>query len=118
MNPFQVIIWTSFRSLTNPGFILCDELDFIRASEQEDIRHVTERYHGQVRSIYRNCIHSQLPGFINGEHIRRNQKRLASIDVCLWTTTMHLNKIYTTEDIEKAKMSPSFEREYCLKVRG
>ena len=29
-----------------------------------------------------------------------------------------LNKIYTTEEIEKAKKSPSFEREYCLKFAG
>ena len=38
---------SSFRSLTNPAFILLDELDFIRKSEQEDIRHVTERYIGK-----------------------------------------------------------------------
>ena len=37
----------SFRSLTNPAFILLDELDFIRKSEQEEVRHVTERYMGK-----------------------------------------------------------------------
>jgi hypothetical protein len=34
----------SFRSLTNPKFIMLDEMDFIRKGEQEDIRHVSERY--------------------------------------------------------------------------
>ena len=29
-----------------------------------------------------------------------------------------LNRIYTREEIEKAKMSPSFSREYCLKFAG
>jgi hypothetical protein len=29
-----------------------------------------------------------------------------------------LNKIYSTEEIEKAKMSPMFEREYCLRFSG
>ena len=29
-----------------------------------------------------------------------------------------LNKIYTSAEIEKAKASPSFEREYCLKFSG
>jgi hypothetical protein len=29
----------SFRSLTNPAFLLLDELDFIRKSDQDDIRH-------------------------------------------------------------------------------
>ena len=32
--------------------------------------------------------------------------------------TYGLNKIYSTADIEKAKMSPSWEREYCLKFSG
>jgi hypothetical protein len=34
----------AFRSLTNPKFILLDEADFFRKSEQEDVRHVSERY--------------------------------------------------------------------------
>jgi hypothetical protein len=34
----------SFRSLTNPKFILIDEGDFFRKSEQEEVRHVAERY--------------------------------------------------------------------------
>ena len=29
-----------------------------------------------------------------------------------------LDKIYTAAEIEKARMSPSFEREYCLKFSG
>jgi hypothetical protein len=32
--------------------------------------------------------------------------------------TYGLGKIYTQEEIEKAKRSPSFEREYCLKYQG
>ena len=34
----------AFRSLTNPKFILLDEADFFRKSEQEDVRYVSERY--------------------------------------------------------------------------
>jgi hypothetical protein len=37
----------SFRSLTNPAFILLDESDMFRKSEQEDVRHVSERYIGK-----------------------------------------------------------------------
>ena len=37
----------SFRSLTNPAFILLDESDMFRKSEQDDIRHVSERYIGK-----------------------------------------------------------------------
>jgi hypothetical protein len=32
--------------------------------------------------------------------------------------TYGLDKIYTKEEIDKARMSPSFEREYCLKYQG
>jgi hypothetical protein len=32
--------------------------------------------------------------------------------------TYGLNKIYSKEEIDKARMSPSFEREYCLKYQG
>ena len=34
----------AFRSLTNPKFILMDEGDFFRKFEQDDVRHVSERY--------------------------------------------------------------------------
>ena len=34
----------SFRALDNPKFILLDEADFFRKGEQEDVRHVSEKY--------------------------------------------------------------------------
>jgi hypothetical protein len=34
----------AYRALDNPKFILIDEGDFFRKSEQEDVRHVSERY--------------------------------------------------------------------------
>jgi hypothetical protein len=34
----------SYRALDNPKFILLDESDFFRIGEQEDVRHVSERY--------------------------------------------------------------------------
>jgi hypothetical protein len=34
----------AFRSLTNPKFILVDEGDYFRKNEQNDVRHVAERY--------------------------------------------------------------------------
>jgi hypothetical protein len=36
----------SFRSLTNPKFIFLDEADMFRKGEQEEVRHVSERYIG------------------------------------------------------------------------
>src|ERR1043165_4590254 len=37
----------SYRALNNPKFILLDEADFFRKNEQEDVRHVSERYIGK-----------------------------------------------------------------------
>jgi hypothetical protein len=37
----------SYRALANPKFILLDECDFFRKGEQEDVRHVSERYIGK-----------------------------------------------------------------------
>ena len=37
----------SYRALDNPKFILLDESDFFRKGEQEDVRHVSERYIGK-----------------------------------------------------------------------
>jgi hypothetical protein len=34
----------AYRALDNPKFILLDEADFFRKGEQEDVRHVSERY--------------------------------------------------------------------------
>ena len=34
----------AFRSLTNPKFILIEEGDFFRKNQQDDVRHVAERY--------------------------------------------------------------------------
>jgi hypothetical protein len=34
------------------------------------------------------------------------------------TNSLKSLKIYAREEIEKAKKSPSFEREYCLKYAG
>jgi hypothetical protein len=37
----------SFRSLTNPKFIFLDEAGMFRKSEQDDVRHLSERYIGK-----------------------------------------------------------------------
>ncbi|CAN5540112.1 hypothetical protein BH18THE2_BH18THE2_28520 [soil metagenome] len=37
----------SFRSLTSPKFILIDEADYFSKSEQDEVRHVAERYIGK-----------------------------------------------------------------------
>ena len=48
----------SYRALTNPKFILFDEADMFRKSDQEDVRHVSERYIGKSDPVYCDGIDS------------------------------------------------------------
>ena len=95
----------AFRSLTNPKFILIDESDFLPKFQQDEVRQVSERYIANAPGGLFEAI----------EH--------EPFDVCVYKK-LHLDyvygvgKIYTKEEIDKARMSPSFEREYCLKYQG
>ena len=48
----------AYRALDNPKFILLDEADFFRKSEQEDVRHVSEIY-CQIRPLHCNGINTE-----------------------------------------------------------
>lgn len=107
----------SFRSLTNPKFIFCDESDFWRQGEVEEVRHVAERY---VAKSDPYIVLVSTPNAPNGlmDKIEREPE-----DTCLYKRikldyTYGLHKIYTEAEIEKAKHSPSFKREYQLFYLG
>ena len=107
----------SFRSLTNPAFLLLDELDFIRKSDQDDVRHVSERYIGKSNPFIVLCSTPNMPGSLF-EKIQKEPEETCIYKRLFLDYHYGLNKIYSTEEIEKAKKSPSFEREYCLKFAG
>jgi len=107
----------SYRALDNPKFILLDEADFFRKGEQEDVRHVSERYIAKSNPY---IVMVSTPNSPDGlfEKIEKEPE-----EVCLYKRiqldyTYGLDKIYSLEEIEKAKQSPSFEREYNLKYLG
>jgi hypothetical protein len=107
----------AFRSLTNPKFILIDEGDFFRKNEQEDVRYVAERYIAKSDPFIVMVSTPNAPGGL----FERIEKE--SFESCIYKKifldyTYGLGKIYTQEEIEKARRSPSFEREYCLKYQG
>ena len=107
----------AFRSLTNPKFILLDEADFFRESEQEDVRHVSERYIAKSGPF---IVMVSTPYAPQGlfEKIEHETEETCIYKRILLDYTYGLDKIYTREEIEKAKVSPSFEREYNLKYLG
>jgi hypothetical protein len=107
----------AYRALDNPKFILIDEGDFFRKGEQEDVRHVSERY---IAKSDPYIVMVSTPNAPDGLFERIEKE---SEDTCIYKRlfmdyTYCIGKIYTAEEIEKAKASPSFEREYNLKYLG
>ena len=107
----------AFRSLTNPKFILLDEGDFMPKFQQDDVRHVSERYIAKSDPFIVMVSTPNAPG---GLFQKIEQE---SFDTCIYKKifldyTYGLGKIYSKEEIDKARMSPSFPREYELKYSG
>ena len=95
----------SFRSLTNPKFIFLDEADMFRKGEQEEVRHVSERYIGKSDPYIVMVSTPDAPGGLFYQIENEPE------DTCLYKRlkldyTYGLNKIYTEEEIEKVKHSP------------
>ena len=85
--------------------------------EQEDVRHVSERYIGKSDPYIVMVSTPNAPGglFYNIEKEPEESclyKRL-KIDY-----NYGLGRIYTVEEIERAKQSPGFDREYGLQYLG
>ncbi len=107
----------AYRALDTPKFILLDEADFFRKGEQEDVRHVSERY---IAKSDPYIVMVSTPDAPDGlfEKIEKEPEESCLYKRLFMDYTYALDKIYTREEIEKAKFSPSFEREYNLKYLG
>jgi hypothetical protein len=107
----------TMRGLPNVSFILLDEADFFPTGQQQDARDVSERYIAKSNPY---IVMISTPNAPDGlfERIEKEAE-----DTCLYRRifldyTYGIGKIYAAEEIEKAKASPSFEREYNLKYLG
>jgi hypothetical protein len=107
----------AYRALDNPKFILIDEGDFFRKSEQEDVRHVSERY---IAKSDPYIVMVSTPNAPDGlfERIEKESEETCIYKRLFLDYTYGIGKIYTAEEIQKAKASPSFEREYNLEYLG
>lgn len=107
----------AMRGIANVSFILLDEADFFPVGQQQDARNVSERYIAKSNPY---IVMVSTPNAPDGlfENIENESE-----SECLYKR-FHLDyfhgigKIYTVEEIEVAKTSPSFEREYNLKYLG
>ena len=107
----------AMRGLPNVSFILLDEADFFPPGQQQDAREVSERY------IAKSNPYIVMVSTPNAPEGLFEQIEKEADDTCLYKRifldyTYGIGKIYTAEEIEQAKKSPSFEREYNLKYLG
>ena len=107
----------SFRSLTNPRFIMIDEGDYLPKFQQEEVRVVSERYIAKSDPFIVMVSTPNAPGGLF------QQIEQEPFETCLYKKlfldyTWGVDKIYTKAEIEKAKQSPSFPREYELQYLG
>jgi hypothetical protein len=104
----------SFHSLDKPKFIFVDEGNFLPVGELEEIRHVSERYIAKSNPYIAMV---STPNNLGGlfEQIENESPEQCLYHCMFLDYRLGLGKIYSIHDIEKAKQSPSFEREYDLK---
>jgi hypothetical protein len=107
----------SFRSLDKPKFILLDEADFFRKHEQEEVRHVSERYIGKSNPYIVMVSTPNNPGGLFYS-IEREPEATCLYRRIKMDYQYGLGKIYDPGEIEKARLSPGFGREYELQYLG
>ena len=107
----------AMRGLPYVSFILLDEADFFPPGQQQDARDVSERYIAKSNPY---IVMVSTPNAPEGlfERIEKETEATCLYKRLFLDYTYGLDKIYTREEIEKAKASPSFEREYNLKYLG
>jgi hypothetical protein len=102
----------SFRGIPKVSIVLIDEGDFFPPGQQQAVRDAAERYLGKSKAKIILGSTPYNPGGLM-EKIQREEKSLYKR--LYLNYEVGLNKIFTPEDIEKARQSPSFEREYNLR---
>jgi hypothetical protein len=103
----------AMRGLTDVKLILLDEADFFPPSQQQNARGVSERYIGKSDPYIVMVSTPNLPGGLF-EKIELEDERTCIYHRIFLDYTVGLGKVYTHKEIEEAKSSPSFDREYNL----
>jgi len=97
------------RGLKDVSFIYLDEADFFRTGEQKNARDTAERYIGKSSPW---IVFVSTPNAPEGlfERIEKEPESTCLYKRLLLDYTYGLNRIYTQDEIDTAKQSPSFER--------
>jgi hypothetical protein len=107
----------TMRGLDNVSFILLDEADFFPKSQQTEARHISERYIGKSDPYLVIVSTPNAPGGLF-DTMEREAESTCTYKRLQFDYTHGMGKIYSGTEIQKAKSSPGFEREYNLKYLG
>jgi hypothetical protein len=107
----------SARGLPNVSFILADESDFWNQSEEQDVRAVIERYGPKSQPFTVLTSTANRPDGLM-DTIRKEPEETCLYKRLFMDYHVALGKLFTSEEIELARKSPSFESEFCLKFQG
>lgn len=107
----------SMRGLDKVSFIFLDEADFFSKGEQKNARTISERYIGKSDPY---IVMASTPNRPDGLFAQIEKEPYSS---CIYKKiflhyTEGVGKIYTKEEIEKAKQSPAFPQEFELQYLG
>lgn len=107
----------SMRGIKNVSLIFLDEADFFPVGQQQDARDISDRYIGKSDPY---IIMASTPNAPLGlfESIEKEPESTCIYHRLQLDYTHGLNRIYTEEEIRKARASPSFQREYNLAYLG
>lgn len=100
----------SYRSLTSPAFILVPEAEFFPATQQQDVRLISERYIAKSGEDFHIVLEST-PGAPGGLFDTIEREPNSIYHKLTLDCYVGLNKIYTQEEIDNAKKSASFASE-------
>lgn len=103
----------AMRGLANVSFILLDEGDFFKKGQQQDARDISERYIGKSNPFIVMASTPNAPGSLF-DKIEKESESTCIYHRIKLDYTYGLGKIYTKEEIDNAKQSLSFRREYDL----
>jgi len=108
---------STYRGLTSPKFIFIDEGDFFRANDIQDVRDTTERYIAKSKPYIVMVSTPNKPDLLF-QQIEEEEEDKTIYRRLFFNYQWGLNKMFTQNEIDIQRISPSFDREYDLKYAG
>jgi hypothetical protein len=108
---------STYRGLTSPKFIFLDEGDFFKKSDIDEVRDTTERYITKSNP-YIVMVSTPYKPDLLFQRIEQEPEDQCIYHRLFFNYQWGLNKMFTQQEIDIQKISPSFDREYDLKYAG